>query len=931
MASHEHAIFGNRGGSHQLLETSLDGEESMLEELRFLVDRPAGHVGAEVIWSPYWGCSPLGRWWVLWRGEEDRDAARRNMVKSRAVLVRQDAVGSTNDLRELVGYLSSDGPGADAIPMNEVADALAGGTRPVVVPGIATAPLLLLSLWPRLWPAARGRLSLRTLFGSEGVDLRHPPDIVVIPTELRHRWQRFAIVRGLGGQPNGMGASWLCGRTGPELGRLLRANWTGLPGDVSILTRLDRIATATQRLQEGTGQLADALLIARTVEAFDGALELPSAERATVVTHLSKMRGATIQDIRTASLVTLSSMRDAISLSEEATSSWIRRNLPKETDDDAMWILEHQAGNQHAAWWLRAVRHGLSDSLKNLTARWAAALWRWWSMNPAAVDWTQNFLHADSATEAALFAAIPSDRSRDLETRLVAVCGKREWARLLARLVRTVEPLEEAVRMLREMISESEVGLDVLLEHRAPKEVVAAAGICAWRPLLDRASRLTMNDPVLLAGIDSEAPGAVMVVASYLEVGGRVLDDFMDDGLIRRVFEGCINGDQDCLDVAQDMGVRASAVALGYANLDELWESLGPTRRASLLATTAEAWLESFVTCKETRRPGRVLGEAVRSRAFVALGRGPIDRVISLFTLFAEMSESEMVEWLCKEGFEWQVGDAQRLGSLLLERGWVGATRSFMYSWKRELRAVAWYARSLLDCRDQASAPPPGFADDLDVPIEDRIEGGRKTHMKILLVAANPTASARLRIDEEVRAIEDKLRISKCRDVVEFCTKWATRPGDLQRALLEEEPTVVHFSGHGGGNLGIVLHSDAGTGERLVSSVALAQLFKVLKANIRLVVLNACYSAEQAKHIVEEIDCVVGMAETIGDDGARDFAGAFYLGLAYGRSVQTAFDLGCNELQLMGLTEDEEAPVLLAREGVDASTLTLVQPGGLRE
>ena len=49
MASHEHAIFGNRGGSHQLLETSLGGEHSVLEELRFLVDRPAGHVGAEVV------------------------------------------------------------------------------------------------------------------------------------------------------------------------------------------------------------------------------------------------------------------------------------------------------------------------------------------------------------------------------------------------------------------------------------------------------------------------------------------------------------------------------------------------------------------------------------------------------------------------------------------------------------------------------------------------------------------------------------------------------------------------------------------------------------------------------------------------------------------------------------------------------------------
>ena len=57
---------------------------------------------------------------------------------------------------------------------------------------------------------------------------------------------------------------------------------------------------------------------------------------------------------------------------------------------------------------------------------------------------------------------------------------------------------------------------------------------------------------------------------------------------------------------------------------------------------------------------------------------------------------------------------------------------------------------------------------------------------------------------------------------------------------------------------------------------------------------------------------------------AGAFAAAFYRGLAYGKSVQTAFDLGLNELQLKGLMDDEAAPVLLIREGVDASAVTLL-------
>ena len=88
--------------------------------------------------------------------------------------------------------------------------------------------------------------------------------------------------------------------------------------------------------------------------------------------------------------------------------------------------------------------------------------------------------------------------------------------------------------------------------------------------------------------------------------------------------------------------------------------------------------------------------------------------------------------------------------------------------------------------------------------------------------------------------------------------------------------------------------------------------------------LNACYSSEQALPIVEEIDFVVGMRDSITDDGARAFAAALYQGLAYRESMQTAFDLGCNELQLQGLTSDAAVPVLLTRKGIDASAVTLV-------
>lgn len=198
----------------------------------------------------------------------------------------------------------------------------------------------------------------------------------------------------------------------------------------------------------------------------------------------------------------------------------------------------------------------------------------------------------------------------------------------------------------------------------------------------------------------------------------------------------------------------------------------------------------------------------------------------------------------------------------------------------------------------------------------------------ILFLAANPRSSDRLALDEELRAIEERLNAAKHRDAFHCKAKWAVRPDDLQDALLREEPTVVHFSGHGAGELGIILHDDDGD-EIVVPAEALRHLFSVLKGNIRLVVLNACYSDEQARAIAREIDFVVGMKSQINDVAARKFAGSFYRALGFGRSIKTAFDLGVSAIKLHGVGDDS-IPVFIVKSGSNAEATGLVpveQPG----
>ena len=76
---------------------------------------------------------------------------------------------------------------------------------------------------------------------------------------------------------------------------------------------------------------------------------------------------------------------------------------------------------------------------------------------------------------------------------------------------------------------------------------------------------------------------------------------------------------------------------------------------------------------------------------------------------------------------------------------------------------------------------------------------------KILLLSANPTDTSRLRLDQEVREIQVGLERDKRREELEIISKWAVQVDDLCRVLLDREPIIVHFSGHGEGKQGLAL------------------------------------------------------------------------------------------------------------------------------
>ncbi|MEM6401315.1 MAG: CHAT domain-containing protein [Cyanobacteria bacterium P01_D01_bin.116] len=189
---------------------------------------------------------------------------------------------------------------------------------------------------------------------------------------------------------------------------------------------------------------------------------------------------------------------------------------------------------------------------------------------------------------------------------------------------------------------------------------------------------------------------------------------------------------------------------------------------------------------------------------------------------------------------------------------------------------------------------------------------------KILILAANPTDTTnKLQLDEEVREIQSSLERARLRDKFEIIPKLAVRVDDLQRALLDHEPHIVHFCGHGVGEQGLVLENDSGQ-MQLVSTQALVGLFKLF-LKIECVVLNACYTEVQAEAIHKHIDCVIGMSVAISDKAAIKFAVGFYNALGAGRNYQEAFEFGCNAIDLQNIPESQ-TPKIKIRDSVKSST-----------
>ncbi|MCP5101801.1 MAG: hypothetical protein GY950_00395 [bacterium] len=184
---------------------------------------------------------------------------------------------------------------------------------------------------------------------------------------------------------------------------------------------------------------------------------------------------------------------------------------------------------------------------------------------------------------------------------------------------------------------------------------------------------------------------------------------------------------------------------------------------------------------------------------------------------------------------------------------------------------------------------------------------------KILILRANPQDTESLPLDEEVREINACLKRTKKQEQFDIDSWGAVRYGDFRKALLDFEPQIVHFSGHGEED-GLIMVGDIGVAAP-VSSEVLAGLFELCAEHVECVILNACYSAPQAEAISKHIDYVIGNPGAINDVAAIKFSEGFYDALGAGKSFEEAFKFGRNAFvnEVPGVPESLH-PILIGKK-----------------
>lgn len=203
----------------------------------------------------------------------------------------------------------------------------------------------------------------------------------------------------------------------------------------------------------------------------------------------------------------------------------------------------------------------------------------------------------------------------------------------------------------------------------------------------------------------------------------------------------------------------------------------------------------------------------------------------------------------------------------------------------------------------------------------------------VLFLSANPSQTALLKLEKEHSNIAIELQNTEIKVISEKAISFS----EFSKAIYDNNPRVVHFSGHGDLKApevveayrtrgivgtqdagkekkakqeepGIILFDDAKRNPVFVKSSILKRIFKTMvkrqQIPIEVVIFNACHSEEQARAVSEVGVSVIGTSHEIQDEAALAFSSGFYAAFSRGENIEDSLDWAINQVLIFDEPED---------------------------
>lgn len=598
-----------------------------------------------------------------------------------------------------------------------------------------------------------------------------------------------------------------------------------------------------------------------------------------------------------------------------AINLWMKTNAfdiesNRSNDYSELIKLVYQTTVKDSTWWHSNIKKQIRDFICNLNNTSVVVFYSWLLKDIDVLALLEKDINKSADSEKLLTDNLP----KKIETNdtwlndIKKFAAKYNFFRLYASIIRVQFTFKKSITELLLIDKEEDhfEGIQILTEKIPESEIITSALELSDKRLITISGKLCYENPILLNHIDLTIPVWINIWAQAIEQGNKLEDGIINiENKIGDIFNLILNGGTVNEILLSKISESPYSSILKHPQRNLLWRKFNNKHKHPILNATFSDLIDNSTNASWSNQTLDIKDEILRHENLpFILKKSSTRNVLWLFNNTQGFGEGRLIEFLNARFESFSSSDCSTLG-IIINKGRYESAFNLING--TLIKKNSNFNRTISLTADTFKKLVwEGFfkAPSLKVPKKNY---NTQKKIKILFLSANPISTPRLRVDAELACIDDALKSSKSRDRFDLENKGAVRLDTFSASILENNPEIIHFSGHADKE-GIALEDKDGQ-TKVLANIAIDQIFKLFKNKVKCVVLNACYSENQAKIISKHGIYVVGMNDEINDDVAINFSVGFYLGIVNGKDPVFSYNFAKTKV-LAENTSSSSIPVL---------------------